>query len=119
MFSSGFVADFLLDKDLLFARANLADDELYLYEQVYGQLKLDLPSPDMVIYLQAPVDVLFERVRRRGSSYERMIEREYLQMIADAYTQYFYHYAASALLMVNAAEANFVDSDADFQLLLD
>src|SRR6266566_2776301 len=60
MFSTGFVADFLLDKDLLFARANLDDDELYLYEQVYGQLKLDLPSPDMVIYLQAPVDVLFE-----------------------------------------------------------
>ncbi len=119
MFSAGFVADFLLDKDALFARANLDDDELRLYEQVYGQLKLDLPSPDMVIYLQAPVDVLFERVRRRGSSYERLIEREYLYGIADAYTQYFHHYTASPLLVVNAAEVNFVDSDSDFKSLLD
>ncbi len=119
MFSTGFVADFLLDKDALFARANLDDDELRLYEQVYSQLKLDLPLPDMVIYLQAPVEVLFERVRRRGSSYERLIEREYLQAIAEAYTQYFYHYTASPLLMVNAAEVNFVDSESDFHMLLD
>src|SRR6185295_2026600 len=71
MFTSGFVADFLLDKDPLFARTNLDDDELRLYEQVYAQLRLDLPTPDVVIYLQAPVDVLHERVRRRGSAYER------------------------------------------------
>ncbi len=119
LFSAGFVADFLLDKDALFARANLDDDELRLYEQVYYQLKLDLPSPDMVIYLQAPVDVLYERVRRRGSAYERLIERDYLQTIAEAYTQYFYHYTASPLLMVNAADVNFVDSDSDFQMLLE
>ncbi len=119
MFSTGFVADFLLDKDMLFARTNLADDEWHLYEQVYGQMKLDLPQPDMVIYLQAPVDVLMERVRRRSTSYERMIDREYLQTIADAYTQYFYHYASSPLVIVNATEANFVDSDEDFRMLLD
>lgn len=119
MFSAGFVSDFLLDKDALFARANLDDDELRLYEQVYGQLKLDSPSPDMVIYLQAPVDVLLERVHRRGLAYERLIEREYLHTIADAYTQFFHHYAASPLLMVNAAEINFVESDSDFQMLLD
>lgn len=119
LFTSSFVADFLLDKDMLFARANLDDDELRLYEQVYGQMKLDLPAPDVVIYLQAPVDVLYERVRRRGSPYERLIERDYLQQIADTYTQFFYHYAASPLLVVNAADVNFVDSDADFQNLLD
>lgn len=119
LFTSAFVADFLLDKDALFARANLDDDELRLYEQVYGQMKIDLPAPDVVIYLQAPVDVLYERVRKRGSPYERLIERDYLQQIADTYTQFFYHYAASPLLVVNAAEVNFVDSDADFQNLLD
>lgn len=119
LFTSSFVADFLLDKDALFARANLDDDELRLYEQVYGQMKIDLPAPDVVIYLQAPVDVLYERVRKRGSPYERLIERDYLQRIADTYTQYFYHYAASPLLVVNAADVNFVDSDTDFQNLLE
>jgi deoxyguanosine kinase len=119
MFSTGFVADFLLDKDMLFARANLGDDELRLYEQVYAQLKLDLPQPDMVVYLQAPADVLIERVRRRSSTYERLIERDYLRAIADAYMQFFYHYTASPLLVVNAADVNFVESDTDFQSLLD
>jgi deoxyadenosine/deoxycytidine kinase len=119
LFTSAFVADFLLDKDALFARANLDNDELRLYEQVYAQMKIDLPTPDVVIYLQAPVDVLYERVRRRGSPYERLIERDYLQRIADTYTEFFYHYAASPLLVVNAAEVNFVDSDADFQNLLE
>jgi len=119
LFSGTCVADFLLDKDPLFARANLDDDELRLYEQVYAQLRFDLPTPDVVVYLQAPVDVLFERVRRRGSPYERLIEREYLQTMAEAYTHYFHHYTASPLLMVNAAEVNFVESDADFQMLLD
>ncbi len=79
MFSSGYVSDFLLDKDKLFARANLDDDELRLYEQVYAQMSLHLPVPDLVIYLQAPVDVLHERVRRRGVEYERLIDRDYLQ----------------------------------------
>lgn len=118
MFSNGYVADFLLDKDKLFARANLDDDELRLYEQVYTQMSLDLPVPDLVINLQAPVDVLYERVRRRGVDYERLIGREYLQTLVDAYTQFFHHYTAAPLLMVNAERINIVDNDADFQMLL-
>ncbi|MHB8741624.1 MAG: deoxynucleoside kinase [Sulfuricaulis sp.] len=118
MFSNGHVADFLLDKDKLFARANLDDDELRLYEQVYTQMSLDLPVPDLVIYLQAPVDVLYERLRRRGIDYERLIEREYLQILVDAYTQFFHHFTAAPLLMVNAERINIVDNDADFQMLL-
>jgi deoxyguanosine kinase len=118
MFSNGYVADFLLDKDSLFARANLDDDELRLYEQVYAQMSLSLPVPDLVIYLQAPADVLVERVRRRGVEYERLIEREYLQALVDAYTQFFHHYTAAPLLVVNAERINIVDSDADFQMLL-
>jgi deoxyguanosine kinase len=119
LFTPTFVADFLLDKDMMFARTNLDNDEFKLYEQVFSQLKVDLPTPDVVIYLQAPVEVLYDRVRKRGSPYERLIERDYLTTIAEAYTEYFYHYAASPLLMVNAADVNFVDSDADFQNLLE
>jgi deoxyadenosine/deoxycytidine kinase len=118
MFSSGYVADFLIEKDKLFARANLDDDELRLYEQVYEQLSLELPRPDLVIYLQAPVEVLLERVRRRGIDYERQIEPGYLHSLVESYTQFFHHYAAAPLLVVNAADINFVDSDEDFSMLL-
>jgi deoxyadenosine/deoxycytidine kinase len=112
------VADFLIEKDQLFARVNLDDDELRLYEQVYAHVSLELPRPDLVIYLQAPVDVLLERVRRRGIEYEHLIDRAYLQGVVDAYTQFFYHYNGAPLLVVNAAEINIVDSDADFETLL-
>ncbi|MBI3545449.1 MAG: deoxynucleoside kinase [Gammaproteobacteria bacterium] len=118
MFNNGYVADFLLDKDKLFARANLDDDELRLYEQVYAQMSLNLPVPDLVIYLQAPVEVLIERVRRRGVNYERLIERDYLHSLVDAYTQFFHHYTAAPLLVVNAERINIVDNDKDFQMLL-
>jgi deoxyadenosine/deoxycytidine kinase len=118
MFNNGYVADFLLDKDKLFARANLDDDELRLYEQVYAQMSLHLPVPDLVIYLQAPVEVLHERMRRRGVDYERQIDREYLQLLVDAYTQFFHHYTAAPLLVVNAERINIVDNDDDFQMLL-
>jgi deoxyadenosine/deoxycytidine kinase len=119
MFRPGYVADFMLEKDTLFARVNLADDELRLYEQVYAQLRLDLPVPDQVIYLQAPVDVLMERIRKRDLGYERLIDRAYLQDVVDGYTQFFYHYTAGPLLVVNAADINFVDSDKDFTVLVE
>lgn len=118
-FSSGFVADFLIEKDRLFARTNLQDDELRLYEQVYQQMSVDAPVPDLVIYLQAPVEILLERVRRRGQPHETLIDRPYLQALVDAYTQFFHHYNAAPLLVINAAEINFVDRDSDFRTLLD
>jgi deoxyguanosine kinase len=119
LFSAGFVGDFLIEKDRLFAHTNLDSDELRLYEQVYQQMSVDLPPPDRVIYLQAPVEVLLERVRRRGILYEGNIDRAYLQTLVDAYTQFFHHYTAAPLLVVNAAEINFVDNDSDFRTLLD
>jgi deoxyadenosine/deoxycytidine kinase len=112
------VADFLLDKDPLFARLNLDDEELKLYEQVYQHLTLDAPRPDLVIYLQAPVDVLVRRVQRRGIGYERFIQQEYLERIVNAYSQFFYHYGASPLLIVNAADINPVESEADYAALV-
>ena len=118
LFAGSTVADFLLEKDAMFARVNLDDDELRLYEQVYTQMSLEMPRPDMVIYLQAPADVLLERINRRGVAYERRMERDYLQQLVDSYTRFFHHYPASPLLVVNAAEINIVDNDADFQSLL-
>ncbi len=112
------IADFLLDKDPLFARLNLDDEELKLYEQVYQHLTLDAPRPDLVIYLQAPVEVLVRRVQRRGIGYERFIQQEYLERIANAYSQFFYHYGASPLLIVNAADINPVESVADYAALV-
>ncbi|HEX6929293.1 MAG TPA: deoxynucleoside kinase [Gammaproteobacteria bacterium] len=112
------VADFLLEKDALFAELTLAPDELSLYRQTYEHLSIDAPKPDLVIYLQAPADVLMHRVRKRGIGYEQDIESAYLEKLADAYTRFFHNYSASPLLIVNAREINPVDRDADFQQLL-
>ncbi len=119
MFAQRTVADFLLDKDLLFARMTLDDDEFRLYQQIYDHLKPTAPRPDLVIYLQAPADVLVERVRRRGIRYEQGISEAYLRRVADSYARFFYAYDAAPLLIVNTENLNFAESDADFQLLLD
>jgi deoxyadenosine/deoxycytidine kinase len=113
------VSDYLFDKDRLFARLNLEADELDLYEQVYSRLVLEIPQPDLVIYLQAPTDVLLERIARRGIRYEQQIERSYLERLNQAYASFFYDYRAAPLLIVNAAQADFVNRDQDYQQLLE
>lgn len=112
------VADYLLDKDRLFARVTLDDEEYALYEQVYAKLAIDAPHPDLVIYLQAPVDVLMERIARRGIPYEQLIERNYLERIADTYARFFLHYDAAPLLIVNTAAIDLVNSEQDYEQLL-
>jgi deoxyadenosine/deoxycytidine kinase len=119
MFAPVRVADFLMQKDRLFAQLTLDDDELRLYEQAYEHLTLDAPLPDLVIYLQAPVEVLLERIARRSRSYERQLSSEYLHRVAEAYTQFFYQYDATPLLIVNAAEINLAQGDADYAQLLE
>jgi deoxyadenosine/deoxycytidine kinase len=118
MFRRATVADFLLDKDPLFARLNLTDAEYRLYEKVYAQLRLETPVPDLVVYLQAPVDTLIERVHRRGVHYERTITSHYLARLADAYSRYFYAYDGAPLLIVNSERLNFVDDPDHLNLLL-
>lgn len=113
------IADFMLDKDPLFARLTLNDDELKLYQQIYGHLKPQAPTPDLVIYLQAAPETLIERVRRRGASYEKGMPDEYLVRLSETYMRYFYQYTAAPLLIVNSENLNFVDSPGDFDLLLD
>lgn len=118
MFSQVRIADFMLEKDALFAQVALDDDEYRLYQQVYNQFSLDVPEPDLVIYLQAPVDVLMERIRRRGIDYERLIDNDYLQRLVDTYTAFFHRYSRSPLLIVNSARINIVDRQADYEMLL-
>ncbi len=118
IFGRSTVADFLLDKDPLFARLNLTDDEYALYDKVYRHLKTQTPTPDLVIYLQAPVGTLVDRVHRRGVDYERTMPEQYLARLADAYARFFYQYEAAPLLIVNSERLNFVDNRAHLDLLL-
>jgi len=113
------VADFLLEKDRLFAEVNLDADELGLYRQLYDHLTIEAPRPDLVIYLQAPVQVLQERIERRGIGYERHMSAGYLKTLCEAYTRLFHDYDTAPLLIVNAAEINLADSDADYAALLE
>ena len=112
------VADYLLDKDRLFARLTLDEEEYALYEQVYARLAIDAPVPDLVVYLQAPVDVLLERIGRRGISYEQSIERRYLERLVESYARFFLEFEAAPVLIVNAAEIDPVGNEADYAALL-
>jgi len=118
MFSRPTVADFLLEKDLLFARVTLSSDEFALYHKIYEALRPQAPAPDLVVYLQAQPSVLAERVRRRAAAFERGISEEYLALLADSYARFFYHYSAAPVLTVNSENLNFVERDADFELLV-
>lgn len=113
------VADFLIEKDRLFAELTLQDDEFDLYEQVYANMTIDAPIPDLVIYLQAPVEVLLQRINKRGIDAERRISSSYLQRLVDGYTNFFYQYTAAPLLIVNASEIDLVNSSQDYDLLLE
>ncbi|MCW8890151.1 MAG: deoxynucleoside kinase [Sedimenticola sp.] len=119
MFKTALVADYMLEKDRLFAGINLDSEELKLYEQVYAGLTMEAPSPDLVVYLQAPIEVLMERIRKRGRPQERRLDAQYLKRLSDAYTDFFYHYDKSPLLIINAAEINPVEREKDYQLLLE
>jgi len=118
LFRTHVVGDFLLEKDPLFARLTLADDELKLYEQLYAQLAPRAPAPDLVIYLQAPAETLIERVARRGNAAEAAITGEYLRRLADSYAHFFHHFDAAPLLVVNAEHLNPVGRDEDYALLV-
>ena len=118
MFSPVRIADFLFDKDRLFAELNLDPNELQLYDQVAATLDLDPPKPDLVVYLQAPANVLIRRVATRGIGYEQTMDQEYLERLGDAYAKFFHDYAAAPLLIVNAASIDPIHREADYQELL-
>lgn len=113
------IADFLIDKDRLFAEANLSGEEFELYQKVYEQTTIDAPRPDLVIYLQASVDTLLQRIQQRAIAAEQHIDRRYLENLNDAYCRFFHFYDASPLLIVNANQIDLVNNEAHYQQLLE
>ena len=114
MFKPLRIADFLIDKDPIFAQVNLDPDEFELYQKVYSQMTVDAPTPDLVIYLQASVDRLLERIDRRGIVAERTISRQYLEELNEVYSEFFLYYDAAPLLIVNANQLDLVNRQEDF-----
>jgi deoxyadenosine/deoxycytidine kinase len=113
------VTDFLLEKDRLFAESTLDENELSLYEKIHERVITDSPNPDLVVYLQAPVEVLLQRIRGRGQRFERAIDSTYLQLLNDAYARFFHYYTGSSLIIVNATEINFAQDGDDYQQLFE
>ncbi len=116
------IADFLMEKDRLFAELTLDAEEFKLYEQIYSHvienMTADAPRPDLVVYLQAPVDVLRKRIHERGRGFERGLDPDYLQKLSESYMRFFYDYDEAPLLIVNASELDFAHNDDDYHLLL-
>ena len=119
LFRGSYIADFMVDKDRLFAQMTLDKDELELYEQIYTHLTLDAPRPDLVIYLQAPLETLRERITRRGIDYEQQIRDDYLMRLSESYTRFFYDYDDSALLTVNTQSVDLINNAEDYQAILE
>lgn len=117
IFSQSKIADYLIEKDQLFAQVTLTPTEYDLYLQVYEHMIVDSPRPDLVVYLQAPVPTLIERIRKRGRNYERLIESSYLEQLNEAYADFFYHYNETPLLIVNASDIDFINNDRDYEQL--
>ena len=119
MFRPVQVSDFLIEKDKLFASITLDSDELMLYQQVYEKLTIDVQSPDLVIYLQAPIETLMKRIEKRGYDYEKAINHDYLKKISDAYIDFFYGYTVAPLLIVNTDDFDLSKDEKNYNLLLE
>lgn len=119
LFHKATIADFFLEKDPLFARLNLSDEEYALYRQIYDHLQLQVTTPDLVIYLQTPVDTLLKRVEQRDIGYEQDIGRDYLMRLSEAYSDFFYYYDKAPLLIVNNDNLNVTANDSALDLLLE
>jgi deoxyadenosine/deoxycytidine kinase len=118
LFKRTMISDYLFDKDRIFARANLDDDEFWLYEQLFQLLRKRITPPDLVIFLQATTDVLVERIKKRDKKYERGISAKYLNEINQAFNDFFFHYSDSPLLVINASKIDFVNVPEDFEDLV-
>lgn len=119
MFSPVKIADFLIEKDLLFAEVILDKDELALYKQMYNHLTIDVPTPDLVIYLQAPANTLLERIHSRGITSEQTINSAYLRQINEAYSRFFHFYDQAPLLIINAADTDWINNTEDYNHLVE
>ena len=118
LFNQVTVSDYLFAKDRIFASINLDDHELALYTQIYQLLNGQIPTPDLIIFLQAKPEILLHRIRSRGHSYEKEIDLDYLKILTEAYNYYFFHYDQSPLLIVDTSEIDFVKRKEDFNQLI-
>jgi deoxyadenosine/deoxycytidine kinase len=118
LFQQTTISDYLFSKDRIFATINLDETELFLYDQIFRVLNPKIPTPDLVIYLQAETDTLLKRIRGRGKPYEKGMDREYLTQIVSAYNSFFFHYADSPLLIINTSNIDFVSKMGDFEQLV-
>jgi len=118
LFETVRVADFLIEKDRLFAEVTLSNEEMDLYDKVYDHITLDAPTPDLVIYLQAPIDVLKERITKRGNINEQYLTLEYLEKLNDAYSRFLLDYNDAPLLIINAADINLESNESDYESLI-
>tara|TARA_Y100000768_G_scaffold34674_1_gene22685 strand:+ start:12760 stop:13425 length:666 start_codon:yes stop_codon:yes gene_type:complete len=118
LFENVRVADFLIEKDRLFAEVTLSNEEMILYDKVYEHITIDAPSPDLVIYLQAPIEILKERITKRGNINEQYLTLDYLERLNDAYSRFFLDYNAAPLLIINAADINLESSEDDYEALI-
>jgi deoxyguanosine kinase len=118
LFKRIIVSDYLFDKDRIFARNNLEDNEFWLYEQLFQLLRKRIPSPDLVIFLQAKTEVLMERIRKRDMEHEKAISFKYLDEINQAFNDFFFRYSDSPMLVVNASNIDFVNISEDFDDLV-
>jgi len=117
LFHSRIVSDYLFAKDRIFAEVNLTEDEFSLYDKIYSLVKQEIPHPDVVVYLQAPADFLYKRIKKRDRSYERNIEYEYIERLCEAYNSFFIHYNTSSLLVVNITGFDFLSNSSDLDLI--
>ena len=118
LFENVRVADFLIEKDRLFAEVTLTNEEMDLYNKVYEHITLDAPTPDLVIYLQAPIEILKERISKRGNINEQYLTLDYLERLNDEYSRFFLDYKSSPLLIINAADINLESNDEDYESLI-
>lgn len=118
IFSKPRVSDFMLQKDRLFAQVTLNNEEYDLYDQLYSYMTVDIPKPDLLIYLQAPIEVLMKRIRKRGRDFEKYITSQYLENLNSTYLRFFNSYNGSPLLVVNAEDIDFVNNANDYKNLL-
>jgi len=117
LFSSVRISDYLFTRDRLFAELNLDPEELKLYDQIAENLAVDAPVPDLVIYLQASVDAVMQRLAKRDANYDRFVDRNYIERLTDAYARFFHAYDDGPLLIVNASQIDPVHNDADYEQL--
>jgi len=118
LFENVRVADFLIEKDRLFAEVTLSNEEMVLYDKVYEHITIDAPTPDLVIYLQAPIGILKERITKRGNINEQYLTLDYLERLNDAYSRFFLDYNSAPLLIINAADINLESNEADYEALI-